>query len=76
MRSSGNANPLLRPRGASSDLIEEALFARRRDLFTALDLVFFGTTSLFFGDGGETLGQYGKSKVSIAAIANRWCWGW
>ena len=45
------------------DLIEEALFARRRDLFTALDLVFFDTTSLFFtGDGGETLGQYGKSK--------------
>ena len=30
------------------DLIEEALFARRRDLFTALDLVFFDTTSLFF----------------------------
>ena len=45
------------------DLIEEALFARRRDLFTDLDLVFFDTTSLFFtGDGGETLGQYGKSK--------------
>ena len=45
------------------DLIEEELFARRRDLFTDLDLVFFDTTSLFFtGDGGETLGQYGKSK--------------
>ena len=30
---------------------------------TDLDLVFFDTTSLFFtGDGGETLGQYGKSK--------------
>ena len=44
-------------------LVEEALFARRRDLFTDLDLVFFDTTSLFFtGDGGETLGQYGKSK--------------
>ena len=47
----------------TKDLIEEALFARRRDLFTDLDLVFFDTTSLFFtGDGGETLGQYGKSK--------------
>ena len=47
----------------TKDLIEEALFARRRDLFTDLDLVFFDTTSLFFtGDGGETLGRYGKSK--------------
>ena len=47
----------------TKDLIEEALFARRRDLFTDLDLVFFDTTSLFFtGDGGESLGQYGKSK--------------
>ena len=47
----------------TKDLIEEALFARRRDLFTDLDLVFFDTTSMFFtGDGGESLGQYGKSK--------------
>ena len=47
----------------TKDLIEEELFARRRDLFTDLDLVFFDTTSLFFtGNGGETLGQYGKSK--------------
>ena len=47
----------------TKDLIEEALFARRRDLFTGLDLVFFDTTSMFFtGDGGESLGQYGKSK--------------
>ena len=47
----------------TKDLIEEALFARRRDLFTDLDLVFFDTTSLFFtGEGGQTLGQYGKSK--------------
>ena len=47
----------------TKDLIEEALFARRRDLFTDLDLVFFDTTSVFFtGDGGESLGQYGKSK--------------
>ena len=45
------------------DLIEEEPFARRRDLFSALDLVFFDTTSLFFtGNGGDTLGQYGKSK--------------
>lgn len=45
------------------DLIEEALFARRRDLFTRLDLVFFDTTSIYFeGEGGESLGQNGHSK--------------
>lgn len=45
------------------DEIEEALFARNRDLFSGLDLVFFDTTSLYFqGEGGETLGQYGHSK--------------
>ena len=45
------------------DQIEEQLFARRRDLFTHLDLVFFDTTSLYFeGEGGGTLGQYGNSK--------------
>jgi hypothetical protein len=47
------------------DLIEESLFARRRDLFGSLDLVFFDTTSIYFeGEGGETLGQYGISKDS------------
>jgi hypothetical protein len=45
------------------DLIEEALFAPRRDLFTEVDLVFFDTTSIYFeGQGGATLGQYGHSK--------------
>jgi hypothetical protein len=45
------------------DLIEEALFARRRDLFSALEMVFFDTTSLYFeGEGGETIGQRGYSK--------------
>lgn len=47
----------------TKDKIEEALFARRRDLFSSLDLVFFDTTSIYFeGRGGETLGQHGKSK--------------
>jgi transposase len=47
----------------TKDLIEEGLFASRRDLFTNLDLVFFDTTSIYFeGEGGETLGQYGHSK--------------
>jgi len=47
----------------TKDLIEEALFARRRNLFTSLDLVFFDTTSIYFeGEGGDTVGAYGKSK--------------
>jgi transposase len=47
----------------TKDLIEEGLFAFRRDLFTNLDLVFFDTTSIYFeGVGGETLGQHGHSK--------------
>ena len=47
----------------TKDLIEEALFAQRRDLFSGLDLVFFDTTSIYFeGQGGETIGQYGNSK--------------
>lgn len=45
------------------DLIEEELFAWRRDLFSSLDLVFFDTTSLYFhGQGGERMGRRGKSK--------------
>jgi hypothetical protein len=45
------------------DSLEEALFDRRRDLFSNLDLVFFDTTSIYFeGEGGATLGQYGHSK--------------
>ena len=47
----------------TKDLIEERLFAHRRDLFSRLDLVFMDTTSLYFeGLGGQTLGQYGYSK--------------
>ena len=45
------------------DLIEEALFERRRTLFSSLSLVFFDTTSIYFeGEGGESVGQYGHSK--------------
>ena len=45
------------------DLIEEELFFRRRELFSALDLVFFDTTSIYFeGRGGEKLGRRGFSK--------------
>src|SRR3712207_299210 len=45
------------------DLVEEGLFARRRDLFSELSVVFMDTTSLSFaGEGGETLGRRGYSK--------------
>ena len=47
----------------TKDVIEEQLFAHRRDLFSDLEIVFFDTTSLYFeGEGGETLGEYGHSK--------------
>jgi hypothetical protein len=40
------------------DVIEERLFAHRRDPFTRLDLVFLDATSLYFeGAGGQTLGR-------------------
>jgi transposase len=48
---------------SNKDLIEEELFARRRDLFSDLDLMFFDTTSIYFeGQGGESIGQRGHSK--------------
>jgi hypothetical protein len=47
----------------TKDLVEEELFSHRRDLFSSLDLVFFDTTSIYFeGEGGQTIGWYGKSK--------------
>jgi hypothetical protein len=47
----------------TKDLIEEALFARRRSLFSNLSVVLFDTTSLMFtGRGGDSLGQRGVSK--------------
>jgi hypothetical protein len=45
------------------DLIEERLFAKRRDLFSELSVVFVDTTTLAFaGSGGATLGARGHSK--------------
>jgi hypothetical protein len=45
------------------DRLEESLFEPRRNLFSELDLVFFDTTSIYFeGQGGQEIGQYGKSK--------------
>jgi hypothetical protein len=45
------------------DLVEEKLFAQRRDLFSELSVVFMDTTSLSFtGAGGGNLGKRGYSK--------------
>jgi len=47
----------------TKDRIEEQLFARRRDLFSSLSVLFFDTTSIYFeGEGGESLGERGNSK--------------
>jgi Transposase DDE domain len=54
----------LMPR-TNKDLIEEQLFAKRRNLFNDVGLAIFDTTSLYFeGDGGTTLGRHGHSKDS------------
>jgi hypothetical protein len=48
-----------RPR---SELIEEALFAHRRELFGQIRIAFFDTTSLWFEGQGGSLGRHGHSK--------------
>lgn len=62
------------------DLIGEALFQQRRDLFSSFQLVFLDTTSIYFeGRGGATIGQRGYSKDHRPDLkSNRWwlpwCW--
>ena len=56
-----NAATPFAPR-TNKDLIEEELFAERRDLFSSLDMVFFDTTSLYFEGEGATVGKRGHSK--------------
>jgi hypothetical protein len=56
---------LEKPTGAvrcTKDLVEEALFESRRDLFTEVELVFFDTTSLYFEGQGAEIGQRGHNK--------------
>ena len=51
--------------GDNREAVEEALFHRRRDLFTECPLAFFDTTSLYFdGQGGESLGQFGYARTT------------
>ena len=48
------------------DLIEEQLFARRRNLFSELSVVFMDTTSLSFtGAGGATLGEQARRRSAL-----------
>jgi hypothetical protein len=57
----GGATPFA-PRTVK-DLVEERLFAARRDLFSELSVVFMDTTSRsFVGAGGASLGERGYSK--------------
>ena len=59
----------------TKDAFEEALFDRRRDLFSHLDLVFFDTTSIYFeGEGGGSWANTGIART-IARTASRWWWG-
>ncbi len=59
----GPGTRVLKTPRCTKDWIEEELFDQRRDLFSTIDLVFFDTTSIYFeGQGGEEIGQYGKSK--------------
>lgn len=48
--------------GEEKDRIEEELFAKSRDLFTSLRLVFFDTTSLYFHGEGGSFGAHGHSR--------------
>ena len=55
----------------TKDRIEEALFERRRDLFSEVGLVFFDTTSIYFeGRGGQTLGQQGSARITDPICLN------
>jgi len=54
--------------GEHKEGIEEALFARTRDLFTDLRLVFFDTTSLYLvGEGGK-LGERGDLLRDLVGV--------
>lgn len=56
------SGPTLAPR-CCKDLVEEALFERRRHLYTSLSMAFFDTTTLYFeGHGGQSIGKRGYSK--------------
>ncbi len=55
----------------TKDVIEEPFFARRRDLFSELEMVFFDTTSMYFeGEGGEPRAGAATAKI-IGPISTR-----
>ena len=53
------------------DVVEENLFARRRDLFSTLDLVFMDTTSLYFEGAGGQLWDGAAFPRTIGPISTR-----
>jgi len=58
----------------AKDLVEEALFERRRDLFSEVESVFFDTASLYFEGHhcGESIDRLGHTKASVRATHGRW----
>ena len=46
----------------TKDIVEEELFHRHQDLFGALDIVFFDTTTLYFEGEGGKIGERGHTK--------------
>lgn len=55
----------------TKDVIEEGLFSQRRDLFSALDIVFFDTTSIYFEGEGERLWVSAVTVRTIVLIYTR-----
>ena len=58
----------------TKDVIEEALWARRRDLFSGLDLVFFDTTTSKARADKPSVGT-GTPKITGRTGGRGW-WGW
>ena len=56
----------------TKDVLEERLFARRRDIFTDLQLVFFDTTSIYFeGEGGVDARRAFQARLCLRRLAPR-----
>jgi len=58
----------------TKDVIEEELFAARRDLFTGLDCVFFDTTSIYFEVKVVIPSESTATPRITGLISSRWWW--
>ena len=56
----------------NKDLIEEALFESRRDLFTEVELVFFDTTSLYLKAAVDRQSANAVTVKIIDLISSKW----